>query len=54
MTIEIKKNAAETTIEIVGRLDTMTAPTLEKTINNELFYHFILGQLACCLEFSQS
>ena len=33
MTIEIKKNAAETTIEIVGRLDTITAPALDKTIN---------------------
>lgn len=34
MTIEIKKNANETTIEIVGRLDTITAPVLEKTIND--------------------
>ena len=32
MTIEIKKNAKETVIEIVGRLDTITAPSLEKTI----------------------
>ena len=32
MTIEIKKNTQETTIEIVGRLDTITAPALEKTI----------------------
>ena len=32
MTIEIKKNAKEMTIEIVGRLDTITAPVLEKTI----------------------
>ena len=32
MTIEIKKNREETTIEIVGRLDTITAPALEKTI----------------------
>ena len=32
MTIEIKKNAKELTIEIVGRLDTITAPVLEKTI----------------------
>ena len=36
MTIEIKKNAAETTIEIVGRLDTITAPALDKTINEDL------------------
>ena len=32
MTIEIKKNANETTIEIGGRLDTITAPVLENTI----------------------
>ena len=32
MTIKIKKNAKETTIEVVGRLDTITAPELEKTI----------------------
>ena len=32
MTIEIKKNANETTIEVIGRLDTITAPVLEKTI----------------------
>ena len=32
MTIEIKKNNQETVIEIVGRLDTITAPALEKTL----------------------
>ena len=36
MTIEIKKNLGETTIEVVGRLDTTTAPTLEKTINDNI------------------
>ena len=36
MTIEIKKNATETTIVIAGRLDTTTAPTLDKTINEDL------------------
>ena len=36
MTIEIKKNAAETIIEIAGRLDTTTAPTLDKTINEDI------------------
>ena len=36
MTIEIKRNADETTIEIVGRLDTTTAPVLDKTINEDL------------------
>ena len=32
MTIEIKRNVEEITLQIVGRLDTTTAPTLEKTI----------------------
>ena len=36
MTIEIKKNAAETIIRIDGRLDTITAPVLDKTINEEI------------------
>ena len=36
MTIEIKKSAAETIIEIVGRLDTLTAPALDKTINEDI------------------
>ena len=36
MMIEIKKNIEETTIEIVGRLDTTTAPSLEKTINEDI------------------
>lgn len=36
MTIEIKKNAEETIIEIAGRLDTITAPTLDKTINEDI------------------
>ena len=36
MTIEIKRNAEETTIELVGRLDTTTAPALDKTITSDL------------------
>lgn len=36
MTIEIKKKATETIIEIVGRLDTITAPALDKTINEDI------------------
>ena len=36
MNIEIKKNTEETTIEIVGRLDTTTAPDLDKTINEDV------------------
>ena len=36
MTIEIKKNKEETIIEIVGRLDTITAPALDKTICEDI------------------
>ena len=36
MTIEIKKTTDETIIEIVGRLDTITAPALDKTINEDI------------------
>ena len=36
MTIEIKKNEQETIIEVVGRLDTITAPALDKTINEDI------------------
>lgn len=36
MTIDIKKNASATTIEVVGRLDTITAPVLEQTINDNV------------------
>ena len=36
MTIEIKKNSQETVVEIVGRLDTITAPALDKTINEDI------------------
>ena len=36
MTIEIKKTENETIIEIVGRLDTITAPALDKTINEDI------------------
>ena len=36
MTIEIKKTQEETIIEIVGRLDTITAPALDKTINEDI------------------
>ena len=36
MTIEIKRNAEETIIELVGRLDTTTAPALDKTINEDI------------------
>ena len=36
MTIEIKRTAEEPVIEIVGRLDTTTAPALDKTINEDI------------------
>jgi anti-sigma B factor antagonist len=36
MTIEIKKNEQQTIIEVAGRLDTITAPTLDKTINEDV------------------
>ena len=36
MTIEIKKIDQETIIEIVGRLDTITAPALDKTISEDI------------------
>ena len=36
MTMEIKKNTQETIIEIVGRLDTITAPALDKTIHEDI------------------
>ena len=36
MTIEIKKNQQETIIEIVGRLDTITAPALDKAISEDI------------------
>ena len=36
MTIEIKRHAEETIVELVGRLDTTTAPALDKTINEDI------------------
>ena len=36
MTIEIKRNTEKTVIELVGRLDTTTAPALDKTINEDI------------------
>ena len=36
MTIEIKRNAEETILELAGRLDTTTAPALDKTIGNDI------------------
>ena len=36
MTIEISKNAEVATIKEVGRLDTTTAPALDKAINEDI------------------
>ena len=36
MTMEIKKNAEATVIEVVERLDTTSAPALEKAINEDI------------------
>ena len=36
MTIEIKINESEAVIELVGRLDTTTAPALDKAINEDI------------------
>ena len=36
MNMEIKRNAEETMIEITGRLDTTTAPALDKMINEDI------------------
>ena len=36
MTIEIKRNTDTITLELIGRLDTTTAPALDKTINENL------------------
>ena len=36
MTIEIKKMGADAVIEICGRLDTTTAPVLDKTISENI------------------
>ena len=38
MMIEIKKNVENTVVEIVGRLDTTTAPSLETTISQDIGY----------------
>ena len=36
MTIEIKRDSNTLTIELVGRLDTTTAPALERSINENV------------------
>ena len=36
MMIEIKKTEEHAVVEIVGRLDTTTAPSLEKTLNDDM------------------
>ena len=36
MTIDIKKSQEQTILEIAGRVDTITSPALEKTINEDI------------------
>ena len=36
MTIEIKRNASACTVELAGRLDTTTAPMLDRVINEDI------------------
>ena len=36
MMIEIKRNVENTVLELVGRLDTTTAPSLEKTLSEDV------------------
>ena len=36
MTIDIKKSQEQTILKIAGRVDTITAPALEKTINEDI------------------
>ena len=36
MTVNIKRTAEETVVELVGRLDSTTAPALEKTLSNDI------------------
>ena len=36
MTIDIKKSQEQTILEIAGRVDTITAPALETTINEDI------------------
>ena len=38
MTIGIKENGTDFVLEITGRLDTATAPTLDKAIKEKLKY----------------
>ena len=36
MTLEVKTDANATIVEVAGRLDTITAPVLEKTISEDI------------------
>ena len=54
MTIEIKKSKEELTMEITGRLDTTTAPALEKAINENIGESKSLILDFKCLEYISS
>lgn len=38
MNINMKKNGTELTVEVVGRLDSLTAPELEDSLEGEYTY----------------
>ena len=54
MTIEIKKSKEELAMEITGRLDTTTAPALEKAINENIGESKSLILDFKCLEYISS
>lgn len=54
MTIEIKKSKEELIMEITGRLDTTTAPALEKAINENICESKSLILDFKCLEYISS
>ena len=54
MTLEIKKTTDEIILEVTGRLDTTTAPALDKTINETLGEIKSLVLDLKCLEYISS
>ena len=54
MTLEIKRNTDEIIMELTGRLDTTTAPALDKTINENLHEIKSLILDFKCLEYISS
>ena len=54
MTIEVKRMGADAVIEISGRLDTTTAPVLDKTISEDIPENTNLTLDLKCLEYISS